>query len=227
MKALLVVGSPKGKRGVSYALGNALLARLAAGGAETGEALVADAFRSSEERHRLYRLADEADVVIVSFPLYVDQLPAPLIQALELIADRRRGAQGATPWPGPLVQRLIAIVQCGFWEDHQNRTAVAVMRQFARETGFAWAGALTMGAGGALAGRSLDKAGGMARNVVRAFDLAAASLAAGGTVPEEAAALMAKPLMARWLYHLAANWGFKRLLKKHGVRKKAYDRPYA
>jgi NAD(P)H-dependent FMN reductase len=227
MKALLIVGSPKGKRSVSHALGSALLARLAAGGAETEEALVADALRSPEERHRLCRLADEADIVIVSFPLYVDQLPAPLIQTLELLADRRRGAHGATPWPGPLIQRLVAVVQCGFWENHQNRTAVAVMRQFARETGFGWAGALTMGAGGALAGRSLDKTGGMARNAVKALDLAAASLTAGGGVPEEAAALMAKPLMARWIYHLAANWGFKRLIRKHGARKKACDRPYA
>jgi NAD(P)H-dependent FMN reductase len=227
MKALLIVGSPKGKRSVSHALGSALLSRLAAGGTETEETLVADALRSSEERHRLYRLADEADLVIVSFPLYVDQLPAPLVQTLELLADRRQGAQGATPWPGPLVQRLVAIVQCGFWENHQNRPAVAIMRQFARETGFAWAGALTMGAGGALAGRSLENAGGMARNTVKTLDLAAASLAAGGNVPEEAAALMAKPLMARWLYHLAANWGFKRLIKKHGAQKRTYDRPYA
>lgn len=227
MKALLVVGSPKSKRSVSYALGSALLARLKTGGTDVEEALVAAALRSSEERHRLYRLADEADLVIVSFPLYVDQLPAPLVQTLELLADRRQGAQGATPWPGPLVQKLVAIVQCGFYEDHQNRSAVAVVRQFARETGFAWAGALTMGAGGALAGRPLDKAGGMLRNVVRALDLTAASLAAGGKVPEEATALMAKPIMARWLYHLAANWGFKRLLKKDGARERAYDRPYA
>lgn len=227
MKALLIVGSPKGKRSVSHALGSALLARLEAGGMAVEETIVSAALRSSEERHRLYRLADEANLVIVSFPLYVDQLPAPLVQTLELLADRRAGAQGATPWPGPLTQRLVAIVQCGFYEEHQNRPAVAVMRQFAKETGFAWAGALTMGAGGALAGKPLDKAGGMARNAVKAIDLAAASLAAGGDIPEEAAALMAKPLMARWLYHLAANWGFKRLIKKHGARERTYDRPYA
>lgn len=227
MKALLIVGSPKGKRSVSYALGSALLARLAAGGMAVEEALVSAVLKSSEERHRLYRLADEADLVIVSFPLYVDHLPAPLIQTLGLLADRRQGDQGATPWPGPLSQRLAAIVQCGFWEDHQNRPAVAVMRQFARETGFSWAGALTMGAGGALAGKPLDKAGGMARNAVKALDLAAASLAAGGDIPDEATKLMAKPLMARWLYHLAANWGFKRLIKKHGARERTYDRPYA
>jgi len=227
LKALLIVGSPKGKRSISYALGGALVGRLEAGGMEVGETTVAAALRSSEDRHRLYRAVDEADVIVVSFPLYVDQLPAPLIQTLELIADRRKGAQGATPWPGPLVQRLVAVVQCGFPETHQTRPAVDIMRQFARETGFQWAGALALGMGGAVGGRPLDKAGGMLRRVVQAIDLTAASLLSGGGAPEEATALMARPLMPRRLYHLAANWGFRRQIKRHGARTRVYDRPYA
>jgi len=43
----------------------------------------------------------------------------------------------------------------------------------------------------------------------------------------EAEALMAKPLLPRWLYHPAANWGFRSLLKKHGAKARTYDRPYA
>ena len=101
------------------------------------------------------------------------------------------------------------------------------MRRFAEESGVRWAGALAMGSGGAVGGRKMEKAGGMLRSVVKALDLAAASLADGGTVPEEATALMAKPLMPQWIYHLAANWGFRNLLKKHGARKRTYDRPYA
>ncbi|MBN2206784.1 MAG: hypothetical protein JW742_05220, partial [Candidatus Aminicenantes bacterium] len=59
------------------------------------------------------------------------------------------------------------------------------------------------------------------------LDLAAASLAAGGDIPDEAAALIGKPLMARWLYFLAANYGMKSQARKHGVGKRVYDRPYA
>jgi len=227
MKALLIVGSPKGKASTSYNLGRGLLGRLEAGGIEAVETTVGAALKSSEERHRLYKAVDEADIIVVSFPLYVDQLPAPLIQTLELLADRKRGAQGATPWAGPLAQRLVAIVQCGFPETSQTRPAVDIMRQFARETGFQWAGALAFGMGGAVGGRSLEKAGGMLRNVVRALDTAAASLLSGGLVPVEAEALAAKPLMARRLYHLAANWGFRSQLRKHGARKRTFDRPYS
>ncbi len=227
MKALLIIGSPRGKASVSRALGGHLLRQLEAGGLEVEETSVAAVLGSSERRHALYRATDAADILIVAFPLYVDQLPAPLIQTLELLAERRRGALGMTPWPGPLVQRLVAIVQCGFPETPQNRPAVDIMRQFAKEAGFRWAGGLALGMGGAVGGRSLEKAGGMLRNVVAALDKAAESLIAGGDVPDEATAMMAKPLMPRWFYHAAANWGFRVRLRKNGALKKACDRPYA
>jgi hypothetical protein len=227
MKALLIVGSPKGKAGTSYALGSALTRRLAVLGLEAEELTVAESLRSTEGQHRLHKAIDGADIVVVSFPLYVDQLPAPLIQTLELVADRRKGVLGVTPWPGPAVQKLVAIVQCGFPEVEQNKSAESVMRRFAKEAGFEWAGALVMGMGGAIGRRPLDKEGGMLRNVVKALNRTAASLAAGGGVPEEASGLMAKPLMPRRLYFLAANWGFRRELKKNGAFRKAGDRPYA
>lgn len=220
MRALLVVGSPRGKASTSQALGSRLLRRLEAYGLEIEETTVAAVLGSSEARHALYRAADAADIVIVAFPLYVDQLPAPLIQTLELLADRRRGAMGATPWPGPLAQRLVAVVQCGFPETHQNRPAVDIMRRYAKEAGFRWAGALALGMGGAVGRRLPDKPRGMLRNVVKALDLAAASLAAGGDVPENATGLMAEPLMPCWFYVLAANWGFRSRMRKAGARKR-------
>jgi NAD(P)H-dependent FMN reductase len=220
VKALLVVGSPRGKASASLALGSRLLRRLETHGFEVEETGVAAVLGSSERRHALYRAADAADIVIVAFPLYVDQLPAPLIQVLELLADRRQGAMGATPWPGPLAQRLVAVVQCGFPETHQNRPAVDIMRRYAKEAGFQWAGALALGMGGAVGRRLPDKPRGMLRNVVVALDRTAASLASGRDVPEEATALMAKPLMPRWFYVMAANWGFRSRMRKAGARKR-------
>ena len=43
-----------------------------------------------------------ADLVVLSFPLYIDSLPAPVIRALELIAARRAGSSAGTDWtPAP------------------------------------------------------------------------------------------------------------------------------
>jgi hypothetical protein len=83
-----------------------------------------------------------------------------------------------------------------------------------------------MGMGGAVGGRSLEKAGGTVRNTVRALDIAAASLVKGENVPQEAVDLMAKPAIPKWLYLLMANRGMKSQAKKHGVRKQVYARPY-
>ena len=226
-KALLLIGSPKGKNSASRAIGGRLLQKLEAAGLGTEEMTVLTALQSTENLHRLHKAVDAADLVIVAFPLYVDQLPAPLVQALELVAERRKGSPGVTPYAGPLVQKLAVIVQCGFFETRQNQPAVDIMRQFAREAGFEWAGALAIGLGGALRGKRLEKAGGMVRNAVKALDRAAASLASGGNILDETAALMAKPMMPIWFYLFMANFGMKSQAKKHGARKKIHARPYA
>jgi putative NADPH-quinone reductase len=225
-KALLLVGSPKGKNSTSRSIGSHLLRKLEAAGVGTEEMTVLTALLSTENQHSLHKAVDAADLILIAFPLYVDQLPAPLIQTLELIAERRKGRPGVSPYAGPLVQKLAVIVQCGFPETIHNQPAVDIMRQFAREAGFEWAGALAMGMGGAVGGKRLEKAGGMVRKVVKALDMAAAPLAHGGNIPEEASRLMARQLMPRWLYVLAANWGFRREIRKHGSRKQVHARPY-
>ena len=225
-KALLLIGSPKGPRSTSRVLGAALMRRLEAGGMETAEMTAAAALQSTENQHRMHKAVDAAELVVVSFPLYVDGLPAPLVQVLELVADRRRGRLPASPVAGPGVQRVAAVVQCGFPEARQNETAIAIVRQFAKEAGFEWAGGLAMGMGGAVAGKPLDKAGGMVRNVVKALDLAAEALLEGRDIPEAAAALMGKRLMPAWLYTFVGNRGMKRSARRHGVLGQVYAKPY-
>ncbi len=225
-KAVLLIGSPKGRKSTSHAIGRALLERLEAGGMEAETFTAVESLRSTENLHRMHRAMDAADLVVVSFPLYVDQLPAPLVQVLELVAERRKGGPGVSPAAGPRDQKLLTIVQCGFPETHQNQPAVDILRRFANETAFRWAGALAMGMGGAVAGKPLDKAGGMVRNTVKALDLAAAALLRNEDIPPEAQEMMGKPLMARWLYLVMANFGMKRSLRRHGVKEQAYARPY-
>jgi hypothetical protein len=219
-KALLFIGSPKGLKSTSFQLGSYLLKKLEAAGWATATQVAGAALHSDADTDRMHEAVVAADLVVFAFPLYFDQLPAPLVQAAELIAERRRTRPAAKP------QKIMSVVQCGFPETLQNQPACDIMRQFAKEAGFEWAGALAMGMGGALGGRSLEKSGGMIRNTVRALDLAAASLRDGGDVPAEAVRLMAKPIIPKWLYLIMANWGMKREAKKRGVLKQVYARPY-
>ena len=163
---------------------------------------------------------DEAGVLMLVFPLYVDSLPAQLTYALECIAERRRG--------GPLRkdQRLAVVVNCGLPEPYQNDTALAICRQFAKEARFAWAGGLALGAGPALAPSPLEKQSRRAHNVMRALDLAAAALAEGQPIPEQAVSLMAKPLVPRWAYLFVgtARWHIR--ARTHGAWRNLAARPY-
>ena len=226
-KALLLIGSPKGKASASWAIGNYLLRKLEAAGMGAEEMFVSAALRTPESRDDMLAAVDAADLVVISFPLYIDQLPAPLIQAMELIADHRKAKAAVSPGADAHAGRLVAIVHCGFPETFQNRAAVDIMRRFATEAGFVWAGELSMGMGGAVGGNALEKGGGMVKNVVKALEATTVSLAAGGLIPESATALAGKPMMPTWIYLLFANFGLKGLARKNGVIKRIHDRPYA
>lgn len=220
MNALLLVGSPKGKKSASYMLGSKLAEGLRAHGVAVHEGIVHHELRSGEKTGRLLDLADSSDLVVLAFPLYVDSLPAPLTRFLELAAGREdRFVYSGKP-------RLAVIVQCGFPEANQCDTAVGICRRFAESTGLGWAGALAMGMGGSL-GEDFKKLPGGGRKILDALHMTAKSLAGGGDVPDEAKCLFARPLMPRWLYTMTGNLGWRLQMRENKAKRPIGYRPYA
>lgn len=219
-QALLLVGSAKRPHSTSESLGSYLLKGLKKHGFETESMFVHRALKSDENKKRLLEAINRADLVIIAFPLYVDSLPYLLIRALELIAEHRRRKNREK------IQRLMVIVNCGFPEAQHNNTALAICRQFARETGFEWAGGLSLGGGEAIHGQALSEVEGMARNVIKSLDLSVTALAEGKSVPLEAIEIMAKPLIPGWMYAFIGGLGWKNQAKKLGTKKKLRDQPY-
>lgn len=293
-KALLLIGSPKPYNSTSESLGSYLVNQLDKKGVKTDNFSVYAAIRSDEKLKEMLALIDSSDVIILSFPLYVDSLPAGVIRAFEIILERKKKAvlppsavnmlrqlvdlieksdlaaaltiverilasvpviPAALRWVlmiilGQLLkrqrippqtvklakdyinrverkrQKLAVIVNSGFPETHQNDISVAICKQFAEEAGFEWLGALELGAGSAIAGKPLDKAGGMARNVGQAFDIAADDIANGRSISEEAIELMSKPMMPTWMYILFGGLGWRLQALKNKVWWKLHRRPY-
>lgn len=221
--ALLLVGSPKREGSSSESLGAYLLEELGRRGVRGETVRVTRALRTERATEELLDAVSGADLVILSFPLYVDSLPAPVIRALEAIAARRAGAPAAAGRE----QAFVAISQCGFPEAEHNEVALEICRRFAEAAGFVWAGGLGLGAGGMVGGRPLRELRGMMRSAVRALDLAAGELAAGRTVPDEAVELMAKPAFPAFAYRLVANRQWRSELKKEGARAPLDARPFA
>jgi len=220
-KVLLMVGSPRGIASTSNSLGDHLLSLLEERGMATKKLLVYPALADEKKMTELLAAVDACDLLVAAFPLYVDQLPAPLIDLLLMIVERRQGRQGEAK------QALAAIVNCGFPETAHCRPAGEIMRIFAAQAGFRFLGCLAAGMGGAIGNRPLAKAGGIVRHQLKALTQAAAYLAEGKEIPAEVIGLMGKAMMPLWFYNLVGNWGWKRTARKFKVSGRLHDKPYA
>jgi multimeric flavodoxin WrbA len=203
-KAILLVGSPRGiEKSTSGRLGGELLNALEKREFATERLHVHEAVRSTQGLEAALGVVAAADLVVLSFPLYVDSFPAAVIAFLEHVA--RRGA-------GRGRVQFALIIQCGFPEKEQNETAIAIARRFASEVGWTWLGAIALG--------GLETYGG---SVNDALDRAAEALAKGESVPY----VPLRKTMPAWVYRLGGNFMWWRVAKKNGVAGRLRAKPYA
>ena len=218
-RAVLLVGSPRTKNSTSASLGGYLFEQLSARGVETQTIQIHTSVNSQERMAAMYTAIDNADLVVLAFPLYVDSLPAPVISALEKISAYRKG--DAAPI------RFSAIVNCGFPGANHNDTAIAISSEFARQNGFAWMGGLSLGAGqGIVHGAPLNELDGRAIPLRQALNLAAEALANGQPIPQPARDLFAKPIIPGWMYTFMGRFGWEQQAKHYGVQSRLKARPY-
>ena len=215
-QALLLVGSPKPGESTSESLGAYLFEELEKRGVATQSLHVTKAVRNDESVGELRAAASSADLIVLSFPLYVDSLPAPTVRALELLAEQPVG-----------VAAFVAMCQSGFPEVEHNEVAVEICRNFSADAGFEWAGGLILAAGGMISGQPLRKLQGRMRSAIKALDLTAEALAAGRPVPDAAVQLMAKPPIPKFGYRFMANRGWHSQFKKRGEAESLKAQPFA
>jgi multimeric flavodoxin WrbA len=214
--AALLVGSAKIKgTSASENLARALGARLQAAGVQVQLHFVTEFLHEANATAAAQAII-AADLFVLVTPLYVDALPALATHALETIAKLRPHKQG--------FDRFVSIINCGFPEPEQTRTALHITQHFATCAGYHWAGALPLGGGGVVDPSSpLDEQHGPVEHVKQALDLAAVALAHGDNVPAEALEAMIKTPMPDVLYRLVGNLGWRyqahrNHLQQHAVR---------
>lgn len=216
-RALLLLGSPR-PAGASAALGGFLLERLRRPGLDTDCLALTGLLETREGRTRLASAVDAARLVILAAPVYADCLPAPVVRAMEFLAE--------PPASGDPSRLFAAVIVCGFPEASHTESALDICRLFARQAGLAWAGGLGVGGAGALGGKSLAGAGRIGANIRQALDRAAEALARGLPVPAEARELAARPLMPTRLYLALAEFDFLRQAVRHRALFKLGQTPY-
>lgn len=212
MKVLLIQGSPKHSNSTSAALLEAC-ARQFPASAE---------IRTIHAASQAPTLEDlSVDVLVFSLPLYVDGLPASL---LEWLIAYKALANNQGPRGSGEKAIVYAIVNCGFYEGVQNEFALKIMRNFATGCGLVWGAGLGIGEGGMFQELAAvpDKAG-IKRQLIQ--DLAwlgslAASKKASGEIRYSGFAF------PRFAYIFMANLGWKQDARKNHLKvRKLYARP--
>jgi multimeric flavodoxin WrbA len=217
--AILLVGSPRGKRSTSQALGGYLFEQLSAHNLQISTACLYPALNSSEGLQSLLEAVDTHDLILLAAPLYIDSLPGPVMQAMEMIAHHCVDKTGQHVFS--------AMINCGFPEAKQCELALTICAAFARQAGFAWAGGVALGGGaGVVNGTPLADLGWRAKSIRKALELTACSLAAGQPIPEEAIRLMGKTRIPKWLLFLASDFGWKQRSREFGAEKLLRRQPY-
>jgi multimeric flavodoxin WrbA len=221
-RALLLVGSAKPRgTSTSEALGHEMLGRLKARGIATTTRWVQHDAHSAHGLAALTADVRTHDLFVIATPLYIDSLPSLVTRSLEALAADRWSLAS----PPPLTVALI--VNCGFPEARHCSVATAICALFARATGARWAGALQLGGGGTVDGRSLSEAGGVVRHLPAALDKACAMLADGRAIPPESLAAFRQALMPTTLYMAAGDAGWLWTAAHEGALMKLWRRPYA
>lgn len=154
----------------------------------------------------------DCDVLVLSFPLYVDGVPSHLLEWLQQVEKKAKKQDKKIT--------VYAIVNCGFYEAKQNHLALRIIEKWCEKSGFGWGQGLQVGAGGmvmvAPAGKGPSKNLGKA---IEKFCLNICNKKTGET-------LLVHPNFPRKLYITAAHFGWKKQGKKNGLTKKEiYDQP--
>ncbi len=218
--ALLLIGSPKKNRSTSASLGRSLMDRLRGSGFSTREISGRPYLGSHKKDNELIEAFEWADLVVFSFPLYVDTLPAPVTAALEILKDHADSRGNLRN------KRILAIVNCGFPEKEHNMYAIEVLKNFAAYFEMEWAGGFSIGMGGVIDGKSIE-ARGMTAPIAEAMDLICSSVIKKESVPEMAYSLIEKPLIpGKWLYTFMGNLSWKLQALKNGVFCRLRSRPF-
>ena len=105
----------------------------------------------------------ECDVLVFAFPLYVDGIPSQLLSCL---------VQLETFFTSIKEKEIIvySLVNCGFYEGHQNELAIEMMENWCVKAGLKWGQGIGIGSGGMLAGlKNVPIGHGPKKNLGKAF----------------------------------------------------------
>ena len=220
-RVTLLIGSPRGESSTSSSLGNYILKKLENKNFITEVLYIHSQLKSQNKIEEMLNELENTNLIIISFPLYVDTLPAPVIRSFELIVENISKNNKRKD------QKLMAIANCGFLEASHNKYALKNCESLAREIGVEWIGGLSLGGGEAIGGKPLDDLGGMATNIRKSLDLVVEAIIKDELISEKAIEYLAKPLVpSKFLFTFIGSMSWRIQAFKNKVYGQLNDKPF-
>jgi hypothetical protein len=217
-KIVLLNGSPKGRGGTSGSIGDYILSKISQKGFTKETFHVGKSIRKEEKWNTLLESLKTADTIILTFPLYWDSLPSHLIKGLEMLYAQKEELGNE--------KNFYTIVNNGFPEPWHNEIAIEICRCFATKMNYKWQGALNLGGGAAVAGRSLENTGGMTLKLRETLDMAAIAIGQGKPIPSQVKDRLSKPLYPPWINFVFGGMGWRHQARKKGAKTPIRSKPY-
>lgn len=170
------------------------------------------------ETEPAFKTMQNADAIVIIFPLYFFCLPAMLTRFLQDFSVKYPRTVKSS--------NVYAMINCGFPESEINLEAIRVIESFSVQTGRTFAGGLLIGCGGMILGaQSAPFMQGVFAQIDGLYNKIKRDIVGGEKRPPEITQVAAK--FPRSMYFFGGNAGWRATARKNGIRKiDLYRKPY-
>lgn len=190
--ALLLSGSPRGKKSNSESVGTYLLQLLEKKGLKTKTIIIRPTLNSEEKIKEMVASVKDSDIIILTAPLYDDCQPYIVTKTMEILADSKLNFDK---------KQFIPIINCGLPEPHHiSAVAISIYKRFADMVGLQWVGSLAIGGGGGLQGDrglKLEDAKPFSKNAIKELEKISDSLTSD-TVYSDVEIILVPGIFYKW-----------------------------
>jgi multimeric flavodoxin WrbA len=200
---VLLVGSPRAERSTSLTLGKYLCEQIDPSEDSFKVGFIHRLMMRKERQDQIIKMVNQANLIIFSFPLYIDHLPSPVIRMMEFLYGNKESLFN------PEDKKFVAISNCGFPEAHQIDLAIEICHNFSDAMKFQWRGGLKKGGGEMINKYDLNEMGKRVEDVKKGLELAAEALKRDQEIPDDAKELVAKLVIPVKMYKKMGNLGWR------------------
>lgn len=207
MKIALINGSPKGRSSNSGLFLNILKPLI-----EEGNELTSYRVNSKQLNVEQFQEINEADAIVVAFPVYFDAIPSHLLRMMVELENHRKTEKSNKE----IV--LYALINNGFFEGQQCKTAANIVENWCKRCSFRFGMAIGHGAGEMFSYlKQVPLGKGPLKNLGRAMSQLSNAILTNNS----AESLFIQPNFPRFLWRLSSTYFFwHRQAKHYGLRPK-------